>query len=143
MIRSGDRIPTGTGANRRRLTREEAEAGGLPEPMTREEWAAMAAASRHDHERLIFEAVQHHSAARLTTAQRTKATTPPPPPPAHAIRPTTVHTTTTEVQRMVKLARDGYTLAQIAEAVGRSAKTVSKHLRAQRLTAARSHRRHA
>jgi hypothetical protein len=49
MIRSGDRIPTGTGAARRRLTREEAEAGGLPEPMTQEEWAAMYHASRMLH----------------------------------------------------------------------------------------------
>ena len=142
MIRSGDRIPTGTGETRRRLTREEAEAGGLPEPMTQEEWRAMASASRHDHERLIYQAVQNVSAARFNAAQRAKATTPPPPPPAHATRPTTVHTTAAEVQRMTKLARDGYTLAQIAEAVGRSAKTVSKHLRAHRLTAARSHRRH-
>jgi hypothetical protein len=61
MIRSGDRIPTGTGAARRRLTRDEAEAGGLPEPMTREEWAAMAAASRHEYERLLFLAMQHAS----------------------------------------------------------------------------------
>lgn len=42
---SGQRVDTGTGAGRRRLTLEEAEAGALPEPMTREEWAAMAAAS--------------------------------------------------------------------------------------------------
>ena len=48
-IRSGDRIATGTGANRRRLTLEEAEAGGLPEPMTREEWRAMWRASRQLH----------------------------------------------------------------------------------------------
>ena len=41
MIRSGDRIPTGTGPDRRRLTLAEAEAGGLPEPFTRDEWAAM------------------------------------------------------------------------------------------------------
>jgi hypothetical protein len=61
VIRSGDRIPTGTGANRRRLTREAAEAGGRPEPMTPEEWRAMAAASRHDHERLIFLAMQSAS----------------------------------------------------------------------------------
>jgi hypothetical protein len=142
-MKSGDRIPTGTGVTRRRLTREEAEAGGLPEPMTREEWAAMAAASRHDHERLIFEAVQHHSAARLATAQRAKATAPPPPPPV-SVRtvPPTLHVTVPEVHCMTKLARDGYTLAQIAEAVGRSTKTVSKYLRAHRLTAARSHRRH-
>jgi len=46
MIRSGDRIPTGTGAARRRLTRDEAEAGGLPEPMTPKEWAAMYNTSR-------------------------------------------------------------------------------------------------
>jgi hypothetical protein len=56
MIRSGDRIPTGTGAARRRLTREEAEAGGLPEPMTREEWAAMYRASRSLHNRHIKQA---------------------------------------------------------------------------------------
>jgi hypothetical protein len=49
MIRSGDRIPTGTGTARRRLTREEAEAGGLPEPMTAEEWAAMYHTSRTLH----------------------------------------------------------------------------------------------
>ena len=48
-IRSGDRIATGTGASRRRLTLEEAEAGGLPEPMTREEWNAMYAESRMLH----------------------------------------------------------------------------------------------
>lgn len=53
MIRSGDRIATGTGANRRRLTLEEAEAGGLPEPMTREEWDAMYRYSRAYHNFLI------------------------------------------------------------------------------------------
>ena len=56
MIRSGDRIPTGTGAARRRLTREEAEAGGLPEPMTAEEWAAMYNASRCKHNSYIVSA---------------------------------------------------------------------------------------
>jgi hypothetical protein len=56
MIRSGDRIPTGTGATRRRLTREEAEAGGLPEPMTAEEWAAMYHASRFLHNRYVTQA---------------------------------------------------------------------------------------
>lgn len=55
-IRSGDRIATGTGANRRRLTLEEAEAGALPEPMTREEWRAMWRASRHIHNALVTEA---------------------------------------------------------------------------------------
>jgi hypothetical protein len=54
MIRSGDRIPTGTGAARRRLTREEAEAGGLPEPMTAEEWCAMYEASRQLHNSYIY-----------------------------------------------------------------------------------------
>jgi hypothetical protein len=44
-IRSGDPIATGTGAARRRLTLEEAAAGGLPERFTPEEWAAMARAS--------------------------------------------------------------------------------------------------
>jgi hypothetical protein len=40
-MKSGDRIATGTGASRRRLTEEEAMAGGLPDLMTREEWQAM------------------------------------------------------------------------------------------------------
>ena len=53
MIRSGDRIATGTGASRRRLTLEEAEAGGLPEPFTREEWHAMYQASRYLHNKAI------------------------------------------------------------------------------------------
>lgn len=44
-LRSGDRIMTGTGANRRRLTTAEAEAGALPEMMTQEEWDAMHTAS--------------------------------------------------------------------------------------------------
>jgi len=44
-LRSGDRIMTGTGANRRRLTTAEAEAGALPELMTQEEWDAMHTAS--------------------------------------------------------------------------------------------------
>ena len=56
MIRSGDRIPTGTGAARRRLTREEAEAGGLPEPMTAKEWAAMYNTSRTLHNGCRFNA---------------------------------------------------------------------------------------
>lgn len=56
MIRSGDRIPTGTGASRRRLTREEAEAGGLPEPMTPEEWAAMYHTSRRMHNEYVVSA---------------------------------------------------------------------------------------
>lgn len=54
-IRSGDRIATGTGAARRRLTVAEAEAGGLPERMTRAEWDAMADASRAYHNRLLAE----------------------------------------------------------------------------------------
>ena len=53
MIRSGDRIATGTGRDRRRLTLEEAEAGGLPEPMTRHEWDAMYQTSRYAHNRAV------------------------------------------------------------------------------------------
>lgn len=53
MIKSGDRILTGTGQNRRRLTLEEAEAGGLPEPMTQEEWSEMYRYSRAYHNQLI------------------------------------------------------------------------------------------
>jgi hypothetical protein len=64
MIRSGDRIPTGTGAARRRLTREEAEAGGLPEPMTAKEWAAMYHASRAMHEGYICDACGGHEGIR-------------------------------------------------------------------------------
>lgn len=56
MIRSGDRIPTGTGAARRRLTQAEAEAGGVPEPFTDVEWAAMYGTSRVLHNRCIVSA---------------------------------------------------------------------------------------
>lgn len=42
-----DPIPTGTGAQRRRMTREEAETGGAPTPFTREEWDALWRASDH------------------------------------------------------------------------------------------------
>jgi hypothetical protein len=44
-MKSGDRVDTGTGDERRPLTLAEAEAGGLPEPMTADEWAAMHRAS--------------------------------------------------------------------------------------------------
>jgi hypothetical protein len=44
-MKSGDRVATGTGDDRRPLTLAEAEAGGLPEPMTKDEWAAMHRAS--------------------------------------------------------------------------------------------------
>lgn len=40
-MRSGDRVATGTGAARRRLTVAEAEAGGLPDRFTPAEWEAM------------------------------------------------------------------------------------------------------
>jgi len=44
-MKSGDRVDTGTGDERRPLTLAEAEAGGLPEPLTKSEWAAMHRAS--------------------------------------------------------------------------------------------------
>ena len=44
-MRSGDRIATGTGDERRPLTLAEAEVGGLPEPLTKDEWAALHRAS--------------------------------------------------------------------------------------------------
>jgi len=44
-MKSGDRVDTGTGDARRPLTLAEAEAGGLPERMTKDEWAAMHRAS--------------------------------------------------------------------------------------------------
>jgi hypothetical protein len=44
-MKSGDRVATGTGDERRPLTLAEAEAGGLPEPLTTDEWAAMHRAS--------------------------------------------------------------------------------------------------
>jgi hypothetical protein len=43
---SGDRVPTGTGVFRRRLTLAEAEAGALPEPFTKLEWQLMRETSR-------------------------------------------------------------------------------------------------
>lgn len=47
-MKSGDQVKTGTGPKRRHLTVLEAEAGGLPEPFTAAEWAALkkAAAAR-------------------------------------------------------------------------------------------------
>lgn len=51
---SGDRIQTGTGATRRRLTEAEAMAGGLPERMTAAEWRAMAVAVERDTDRLFW-----------------------------------------------------------------------------------------
>jgi hypothetical protein len=47
-MKSGDKIRTGTGPKRRPLTVLEAESGGLPEPFTAAEWAALkkAAATR-------------------------------------------------------------------------------------------------
>lgn len=44
-MNSGDRVDTGTGDARRPLTLAEAEAGGLPEPLTKSEWSAMHRAS--------------------------------------------------------------------------------------------------
>lgn len=41
-----ERLATGTGPNRRRLTRDEAERGALPAPFTDAEWAAMHAGSQ-------------------------------------------------------------------------------------------------
>ena len=59
MIRSGDRIPTGTGKSRRRLTLEEAQAGGLPDPFTPEEWAHMYKVCAEYHNSLIIKAVNN------------------------------------------------------------------------------------
>jgi hypothetical protein len=44
-MKSGDRVDTGTGGERRPLTLAESEAGELPEPLTTDEWAAMHRAS--------------------------------------------------------------------------------------------------
>jgi len=58
-MKSGERVATGTGKERRRLTREEAEAGVLPEPFTKEEWSIMQARSEVLHadalEKLVSE----------------------------------------------------------------------------------------
>lgn len=56
MSRSGERLATGTGAARRRLTLEEAEAGCLPEPFTREEWDEMYRYSLAYHNGLVAQA---------------------------------------------------------------------------------------
>ena len=79
MTRSGDRIATGTGASRRRLTLEEAEAGGLPEPMTREEWQAMCQASRYAHNKAM--------AAGLVSAPPFVLPLLPDPPTRHRETP--------------------------------------------------------
>lgn len=44
-VKSGDRIDTGTGKERRRLTLEEAQAGGKPTPFTKDEWRDLRDAS--------------------------------------------------------------------------------------------------
>lgn len=143
MIRSGDRIPTGTGATRRRLTLAEAEAGGLPEPMTREEWRAMADASRRDHERLIYLAVQGHSTYRLEAAQRAKVPAIPQPVPAPIV-PTVKRRapfTQGELSHMATLAAQGYTRPEIAAAMGRCTKTVGRWLRAYDIRCRRGYTR--
>jgi hypothetical protein len=52
-------MSTGTGPHRRRLTLEEAQRGVQPDPMTRQEWAAMAEASAAEtlakHRRIVAE----------------------------------------------------------------------------------------
>lgn len=53
-LKSGDRVLTGTGSQRRRLTREEAEAGALPEPFTRDEWGMMNAVSFVLHSKALW-----------------------------------------------------------------------------------------
>jgi hypothetical protein len=143
MIRSGDRIPTGTGAARRRLTREEAEAGGLPEPMTAEEWRAMAAASRHDHDRHVFLAVQRHSAWRLDSAQRAKVPAVPQPVPVlpKATEMNRKPFSQAELAQLSTLAAHGHTLPEIATAMGRCTKTVSRWLRAYDIRVRRTTRK--
>lgn len=50
---SGDRIDTGTGETRRRLTEAEAHAGGLPARFTAKEWRHMASAVEDYTDRLF------------------------------------------------------------------------------------------
>lgn len=50
---SGLRVATGTGADRRHMTKAEAEAGCLPEPFTAEEWSRMHRANS-DYTRELF-----------------------------------------------------------------------------------------
>lgn len=41
LLRSGERVETGTEGTRRRLTEAEAMAGGLPTPFTAREWRTL------------------------------------------------------------------------------------------------------
>jgi hypothetical protein len=66
-MKSGDRVATGTGDARRPLTLAEAEAGGLPERMTKDEWAAMHRASTGT-EAARGAAVDHAEKVVLTAA---------------------------------------------------------------------------
>lgn len=55
---SGLRIATGTGVDRRRMTKEEAEAGCIPEPFTAEEWTSMHKTNIHYTRCLFIEALE-------------------------------------------------------------------------------------
>ena len=53
QLTSGQRLATGTGASRRRLTEAEAQAGCLPERMTAAEWTAAHVATQRYATRLL------------------------------------------------------------------------------------------
>jgi hypothetical protein len=67
MSRSGERIATGTGAERRRLTLEQAEAGCLPEPFTADEWRSAYTAAGEYAEQLFAAGVALNR-ARMTNS---------------------------------------------------------------------------
>jgi hypothetical protein len=64
-VRSGDYILTGVGKHRRRLTEQEAQAGGSPERMLTSEWTRMFAAS-----------MMHEESARQRTVDALDALAP-------------------------------------------------------------------
>ena len=64
-MRSGDYILTGVGKHRRRLTEQEAQAGGSPERMLTSEWTRMFAAS-----------MMHEESARQRTVDALDALAP-------------------------------------------------------------------
>lgn len=120
MIRSGDRIATGTGKDRRRLTVAEAEAGGLPEPFTREEWDDLAHASRTYHNRLLAEGArwwrQTNGAWRAPITP--SASEPPVPTRRAAITATPDDDTGSLEERAVRRVARGESVYRVARQFG-------------------------
>jgi hypothetical protein len=70
-LKSGQKLLTGTGSQRRRLTTAEAEAGALPEPFTREEWGMMNAQSFVLHSNALWKLTNDKSELEDEVSYRT------------------------------------------------------------------------